>query len=136
MVVDASVLVSLLVPHDVHHGASRDWVTRHVAEGGLVVAPALLLPEVAGAVARRTAEARLARRAVRAILGVPTLRLLAVDDALARSAAALAAQLRVRGADAVYIAAASALRLPLVTWDAEQRERGAAVVDVIVPTLR
>ena len=46
MVVDASVVVSRLVAHDVHHAASRAWLTRHVSEGGLVVAPALLLPEI------------------------------------------------------------------------------------------
>jgi hypothetical protein len=50
MVVDASVVVSNLVPHDVHHAASRAWLTRHIGDGGLVVAPALLLPEIAGAI--------------------------------------------------------------------------------------
>jgi hypothetical protein len=48
--------------------ASRRCLTRHVADGGLVIAPALLLPEVAGAVARRTGEPRLARRAADAVL--------------------------------------------------------------------
>lgn len=133
MVVDASVVVSRLVPHDVHHEASRSWLTRHVAGGGLVIAPALLLPEVAGAVARRTGEPRLARRAVEAVLRLPALRLVSVDDALARTAARLAGQLRVQGADALYIAAAAALRLPLVTWDIEQRDHAAQFVEVMVP---
>jgi len=44
MVVDASVVVSRLVPHDVHHEASRRWLTRHVTEGGLVIAPARSCP--------------------------------------------------------------------------------------------
>jgi predicted nucleic acid-binding protein len=134
MVVDASVVVSRLVPHDVHHEASRRWLTRHVARGGLVIAPTLLLPEVAGAVARRTGEPRLARRAVDAVLRVPGLRLVAVDDVLARMAARLAGRLRVRGADAIYLAVAASLRLPLVTWDIEQRDRAAPLVEVLVPT--
>lgn len=133
MVVDASVVVSRLVPHDVHHEASRRWLTRHVAEGGLVIAPALLLPEVAGAVARRTGEPRLARRAVAAVLRLPALRLVPVDDSLARTAARLAGRLRLRGADAIYLAAAAGLRLPLVTWDVEQRDRAAGLVEVMVP---
>jgi predicted nucleic acid-binding protein len=133
MIVDASVVVSRLVPHDVHHQASRRWLTRHVAGGGLVIAPALLLPEVAGAVARRTGEPRLARRAVDAVLRLPSLRLVPVDDLLARAAARLASRLRVRGVDAVYIAAAAGLRLPLVTWDVEQRDRASAVVAVLSP---
>jgi predicted nucleic acid-binding protein len=133
MVVDASVVVSRLVAHDMNHEASRRWLTRHVAGGGLVIAPTLLLPEVAGAVSRRTGEPRLARRAVGALLRVPGLRRITVDDVLARTAAALAGRLRVRGADAVYIAVAANLGLSLVTWDVEQRDRGAGVVEVLTP---
>jgi predicted nucleic acid-binding protein len=133
MVVDASVVVSHLVPHDVHHAASRAWLTRHLSEGGLVIAPALLLPEIAGAVARRTGAPRLAQRAVEAVLRLPALRLVPVDDVLARRAAVLAGRLRLRGADAVYIATAATLRQPLVTWDAEQRDRAARVIQVMVP---
>jgi predicted nucleic acid-binding protein len=133
MVVDASVLVSRLVPHDAYHEASRHWLARHAARGGLVVAPVLLLPEVAGALARRTGDRRLARRAVDAILRLPGLRLLAVDEALGQMAATLAGRHRLRGADAVYVAAAATLGLPLVTWDAEQGERAGRVVAVIRP---
>ncbi|MGH9258223.1 MAG: type II toxin-antitoxin system VapC family toxin [Vicinamibacterales bacterium] len=133
MVVDASVVVSRLLPHDVHHEASRRWLTQHVADGGLLISPTLLLAEVAGAVARRTGKPRLARRAVTAVLSLPTLRLVPVDEVLARAAASLAGQFRVRGADAVYIAAAAALGVPLATWDLEQRERAAHVVEVFVP---
>lgn len=133
MVVDASVVVSRLVPHDVHHEASRRWLTQHIADGGLLIAPTLLLAEVAGAVARRTGKPRLAQRAVAAVLRLPALRLVPVDEILARAASSLAGQFRIRGADAIYIAAAAALRVPLATWDLEQRERAAHIVDVFVP---
>jgi len=136
MVVDASVVVSRLVPHDVHHEATRRWLLHHVANEGLLIAPTLLLAEVAGAVARRTGKARLARRAVAAVLRLPGLRLVPLDDALAAAAADLAGQLRVRGADAVYIAAAAALCVPLATWDLEQRERAAPVIDIFVPQVQ
>ena len=129
MVVDASVLV----PHDVHHAASRVWLTRQAGEDGLIVAPALLLPEIAGAVARRTGTPRLAARAVDAVPRLPGLRLVSIDDALARTAARLAGRLRLRGTDAVYVATAATLRLPLVTWDVEQRERSAHVIEVGTP---
>ncbi len=132
MVVDASVIVSGLLRHDAHHETSRGWLKAHVDAGGLLVAPALLLPEVAGEIARRTGRA-LARRTVDALLRLPEVRLLPVDDRLAHAAAALAGRLRVRGAHAVYIAAAVMLRLPLVTWDVEQRDRAGRVVEVIVP---
>jgi predicted nucleic acid-binding protein len=133
MIVDASVVVSHLVPHEAGHEASRRWLARHVVAGGLVIAPVLLLPQVAGAIARRTGNPRLARRAIDAVLRLPALRLLDLDETLARAAAAVAARLRARGADAVYIAAAAHLRLPLVTWDAEQRDRAAGIVEVLAP---
>jgi predicted nucleic acid-binding protein len=136
MVVDASVVVSHLVTHDVHHAASRAWLTGHVSEGGLVVAPALLLPEIAGAVARRTGAPRLARRAVEAVMRLPAFRLVPMDAVLARAAAELAGRLRLRGADAVYIATAATLGLPLVTWDAEQRERAVRIVELVIPDER
>ncbi len=133
MVVDASVMVSRLVPPDVHHDPSRRWMTDHVAGGGLLIAPAVLLPEVAGAVARRTGQARLAGRAVAAVLGIPGLRLVPVDRELTRRAAGLAGRLELRGAEAVYVAVAVALRVPLVTWDDDQRERASAVALVLTP---
>jgi predicted nucleic acid-binding protein len=135
MVVDASVIVSRLVPHDTNHEASRHWLTRHIAAGGLVIVPALLLPEVAGAVARRTGRPRLARRAVDAVLRLPELRLVPVDDVLAHTAAGLAGRLRLRGADAIYVAVAAGLSLPLVTWDSEQRERAGRLVEVLTPAI-
>jgi predicted nucleic acid-binding protein len=133
MVVDASVIVSRLVPHDTNHEASRHWLTRHIAAGRLVIVPALLLAEVAGAVARRTGRPRLARRAVDAVLRLPGLRLVPVDDMLARTAAGLAGRLRLRGADAIYLAVAASLSLPLVTWDSEQRDRARRLVEVLTP---
>ena len=49
------------------------------------------------------------------------------------TAAAIAAQQFLRGADAVYVALAGQLRMPLVTWDKELLERAAAVVPTLTP---
>ena len=106
MVVDASVWVSRLVPQDAHHAISRQWLEQYIADGGLVVAPVLLLAEISGAIARRTGEPDLARRALEGILRVPNLRLVSTDPRMGKSAARLAADLRLRGADAMYVAVA------------------------------
>ena len=98
MVVDASVWVSRLVPQDANHAATRDWLDRHLRDGGLTASPTMALAEVAGAVARRTRSARFGMRAVQALLDLPGLRLIAVDPRLAMSAARLAANLSLRGA--------------------------------------
>lgn len=133
VVVDASVWVSRLVPQDVHHLASRRWLEQVIADGRLLVAPILLLGEVAGAISRRTGEPEHAHRAVESLLRIPGLRLVSVDPQLGRAAARLAADLRLRGSDAVYVAVAHQLGLPLVTWDLEQRERARPVIVTHTP---
>jgi predicted nucleic acid-binding protein len=133
VVVDASVWVSRLVSVDVHHARTRRWLEGAVREGGLLVTPALALPELSGAIARRTRIAGLAEQAVRLVRGLPGLRLVALDGALAEHAAALAARLALRGADAVYVGLAWRLGLPLVSWDREQRARAAGAIRVSAP---
>jgi predicted nucleic acid-binding protein len=133
IVVDASVWVSRLVPADVHHGASRLWLEHAVHRCELLISPAILLAEIAGAVSRRTGEAGLAELAVRNVLRVPGVRLVSIDRRLGRQAARLAASLRLRGADAVYAATASLIGIPLVTWDSEQHSRAGALVSVRTP---
>jgi len=135
-VVDASVWVSRLVPQDAHYGDSRRWLEKHISGGGLLTAPALLLAEVAGAISRRTGEPDLANRAVETILRVPGLRLVSIDALLAKEAATLAADLGLRGADALYVAVAQHLDVPLVTWDREQGEKSAGVIDAHAPECR
>lgn len=134
MVVDASVWVSRLFNRDANHEASQRWLTEQVASGVPLVGPSLLLAEVAGAISRRYARPRLGWRAVQLLLRVPTLSLVATDDEVGTVAAEVAARLTLRGADAIYVATAHILGVPLVTWDGEQRERGGRLVTVRTPT--
>jgi predicted nucleic acid-binding protein len=56
-----------------------------------------------------------------------------VDHRLGRASAELAVRLRLRGADAVYVAVAAHLKIPLVTLDTEQRERAKGLIEVKTP---
>jgi predicted nucleic acid-binding protein len=132
-VVDASVWVSRLVPQDVHHQASRRYLEKRAAAGDPLVAPVLLLAEVAGAIARRTGAPELGRRALEGLLRFPGLRLVTMDRHLGQEMARLAADLQLRGADAAYVAVAVRLSLPLVTWDREQALRAAPRIPVLTP---
>ena len=132
-VVDASVWVSLFVASDVHHAATRAWLAACVYAGTPIVAPSIVLAEIAGAVARRTGLGADGDAAVRLATALPGMRLINIDRRLATHAAALAAALRLRGADAVYVALADLLGVPLATWDAKQVERAGGRVPTTLP---
>ncbi len=132
-VVDASVWVSRFVPNDVYHQPSYRWLESAITRGELLAAPALLLAEVAGAVSRSTGRPELAARAIDLLERLPNSRLVTVDPPLARLAARLAGQLRLRGGDALYVALAQQLGFSLFTWDRKQAERGRTATTVFAP---
>ena len=129
-VLDASVMVARLVPQDEFHNAVKTWMLEMHAAGAQFVCPSLVLTEAAGAVSRRTGSASLGRRALAGLQKLPGLRIVGMSNALVREAASLAATLGLRGADSIYVAVAKRLRVPLVTLDSEQRERGRKIVPI------
>lgn len=126
--VDASVFLSAFNPRESGHSESHRFLARLYEAGSPIIAPTLLLPEVAGAIGRGRRDADLARRFVAALRRLPHLLLIALDAALAGRAADLAAQHRLRGSDAVYGVVALQFGSTLVTLDLEQRRRLAGVV--------
>jgi predicted nucleic acid-binding protein len=130
IVVDASVWVSRLVPTDVFHEQVKYWLDDQRRQGVEYVCPSLLLPEVGGAISRRTETPQLGQQAVAALQDLPGLRLVEMDASLVNTAARLAADLGLRGADALYVAVAYRLGLPLATLDADQIKRTSEVVSI------
>jgi predicted nucleic acid-binding protein len=124
-VVDASVMVGALYPPDLHHLASRAWLRQEILAGDELIAPLLLLSEVAGAVTRRSGDRALGRQAVQRLVALRQLRLVPLDVRLSVLSTQIAIDLQLRGADAIYVALAAQIRIPLITWDREQFERGA-----------
>jgi predicted nucleic acid-binding protein len=133
IVVDASVWTAFLYPADVHHSSSRRWLDQWSANRGVILGPTLLLVEVSGAIARRTGLPAMGLQGIARIRRSPLVRLVAVDGRLAGEAADLAANLRLRGADAVYVALARREGVPLVTWDQEQLTRAQGVITTHTP---
>ncbi|MEX2598136.1 MAG: PIN domain-containing protein [Dehalococcoidia bacterium] len=132
-VVDACVWVGRFVRKDAHHLPSRSWLDGTIQRGETMALPAIALPEISGSVARQTNSTGLGAKAVSLIQELPNVRLVPVDRLLAELAAKSASELRLRGADAIYIALASYLGIPLVTWDNELIRRGGYAVDTTTP---
>jgi len=131
LVVDASVWVSRLVSEDVFHASVREWMKIQRAEKVEFLAPSLLLAEVGGAISRRTGAPEFGQKAIEQIQNLPGLRLVEMDNHLMRESAQLAAELGLRGADSTYVAVAARLNLPLVTLDADQKERAKEKIAVL-----
>jgi predicted nucleic acid-binding protein len=136
VVTDASIWVSRLLPVDAHHGRSVEWFQGNIQSGAQLTAPWLLLVEVAGAIARRTERADLGVRAAEAIIATRSIRLVAPDRRLWALAVKITADARLRGADALYVATAHDLGLPLVTLDLDQGKRASRLVPVITPNIQ
>jgi predicted nucleic acid-binding protein len=132
--VDASVFLNAFNPHEPGHEISHSFLAKLRERAVPIVAPTLLLPEVAAAISRGRGDTDLAREFAAALIRLPHLVLFPLDVALARESAAVAAQHRLRGSDAVYAAVALRFGSTLVTLDEEQRRRMAGVLPVQLPT--
>ena len=133
VVVDTSVWISRLLPTDGNHLAARTWIDQHLLGGGLLVAPILFVTEVAAALSRQTGRSTLARRAVAQLYNLPQMSLVPIDQALIDTATDLAASLGIRGADALFVALAQQLTIPLLTFDTEQIQKPAGIIRTIRP---
>lgn len=133
MIVDANIWIARYITTDAYHAQSTQWLNHQASAGTGLVGPQFVLPEVAGAVARITGSSLRGQEALNHLLAIPRLRLVPVDRTLFLEAASLAARLRLRGADSVYVAVARRLGLPLVTWDQQVAQRAGVVITVIAP---
>ncbi len=132
LTLDASVWISAYATTEPGHGDSRALVDAILLGGAGLVEPTLFPVEVAGAIARTRGEA-LARQMSGALLALPLIRWVSLDESIAARALTLAADHRLRGADAVYAAVALAHGCSLVSLDHEHLTRLTSVVPTMTP---
>jgi predicted nucleic acid-binding protein len=133
VVIDASVWVAFFVTADITHIPSYNWIDAHTQAGGLLVTPAILLTEVAAAISRRLGQVQTALSASNAIELLPVTRIVTIDTVVIKEATSIAATTRLRGMDAIYVAVAKQLALPLLTWDNEQLTRTSGLIVAVHP---
>jgi predicted nucleic acid-binding protein len=132
-VIDASVYVALINARESSHASSWTWFEEAQSIQEPISAPVILLAEVAAAVSRGVGDPALAHRVVGQLRRSKVIELVPVTAAMAARAANIAADYRIRGCDAVYIALAEQLDDHLVTLDQQQLQRGTAVVATCKP---
>ena len=91
------------------------------------------MAEVAAALSRTGTAVVLAQQYAVAIAQLPNTVMVALDEGLARQAAALGAQHKLRGADSLFLASAALFAAELVTLDREQLQRGSSIVQILSP---
>jgi len=132
--IDASVHINALNPSEAGSEESQVLLERLFRRPWPVVSPTLLLVEVAAAVTRAFDDAGRGLTVARAVRGLPGQVWVPLDDTLAEEAARLAAEHRLRGADAIYAAVARRYGATLVTRDRQQLERLRSSLSVLTPT--
>ncbi len=122
-VVDASVHLNALNPAEAGSVESQALLERLFGKPWPVISPTLLLVEVAAAVTRVFDDSTRGLAVAEAVRGLPGQVWVSLDENLAREAARLAAEHRLRGADSVYAAVAHRYGATLITLDRQQLER-------------
>ena len=131
--IDSSVFVSAARPGEPGNAESTSFLSWVRKLRPRLFLPTLVIAEVAAALSRTGSAAGLAQQYALAIGQLPNSVLVALDEGLARQAAALGAQHKLRGADSVFLASAALFAAELVTLDRQQLERGSAIVPTLSP---
>lgn len=132
-VIDTSVYVALINQHEPGYQASWTWLNLVRAQNEQLVAPAILVPEAAAALSRGMGNRQLAHRVIDRLMRSRLIELFPVTITLAERTAEIAADYKIRGCDAVFVALAEQLGVELVTLDNEQLTRSTAVIAVRRP---
>src|SRR5574341_328037 len=105
-VIDACVFVAASRPAEKHYAESIRFLEQIQQQQINLICPSLVLAECAATIARATGDPALAETFVNLIQGLRGLSLVPITESLARQAATIAAQHRLRGADSIYVATA------------------------------
>ncbi len=131
--IDANVWLAAADADEPAHDACEACLRQVLLRRARLEHPWLLLVEVSATVARKTHKPTMAAEAVSVVQAVPGHVWHALDAGLAQRAGKIAAQLTLRGADAIYTAVAQQSGAVLLTCDLELRDRAAGAIVCLTP---
>jgi len=124
---DASVWIAAADATDVCHAQSRELFLKLVVRGVQVSIPAFAVTEVACALARRMRDAPAARQLTVRGLAALKAKELPMDAPFIARSTVRGTDRFLRGADALYAAAAELAGSTLISWDGEHQKRAGAL---------
>ena len=113
--------------------ASKLWLDQYTLAGGQMIAPALVLVEVAAAISRGWGDANTAQQFANYLDNLASLTIVPLDPQLITDATSVAVQHSLRAGDAFYVAVAQNLGIPVVTFDEDIGKKASGAVSVIKP---
>ena len=132
---DASVWVNAFDQREPGHLVSRQFLDMLKVQALPIIVPNLVLVEVAGAISRTREATAEAQAFTIALSRLPHITLRVLDEVCALHALTLAAQHRLRGADAIYAAVTLQAGSILVTLDNEHLARLVDLMTVYTPAV-
>jgi predicted nucleic acid-binding protein len=131
--IDASVFINAEIEGEQFHEYSAKLMQNIRERGITVIVPEIVLPEISSAIARGTDDPENALEFVKELKQIPNIVFVPIDMELAEESSRLAAQYRLRGCDAIYVAVAFMFSARLISLDKQQSERAAECIDVATP---
>jgi predicted nucleic acid-binding protein len=132
--IDASVHINALNPTEAGSAESQAFLAKVYQQALPVYSPTLLWVEVAAALARVFDSSAQGIALAQALRILPGHIWIPLDEELAGEACLMAAEHRLRGADAIYAAVAHRYRTTLVTTDQQQINRLRSFLSVCLPS--
>jgi predicted nucleic acid-binding protein len=126
LVLGANLWIAAFDPSDAFHGDSVAVLAEAARLDLPLAGPSFLVLESTCALARRVNDPRCAQAASAQMAAHPALHLEPLSAELLAEAERLGIERRLRGADALYLATATKLGCPLLSWDEELIARGGA----------
>ncbi len=131
--IDASVFINSEIEGEQFHEDSAKLMQNIRERGITIIVPEIVLPEISSAIARGTDDPENALEFVKELKQIPNIVFIPIDMELAEESSRLAAQYRLRGCDAIYVAVAFMFNARLISLDKQQIERAAECIGVAAP---
>jgi len=131
--IDASVFINAEIEVEEFHEYSAKLMQNFRDKGITIIVPEIVLPEISSAISRGTGDPEKALVFVKELKQIPNIVFVPVDRELADHASQLAAEYRLRGCDAIYVAVAFLFRAKLISLDKQQIERAVAYIEAATP---
>jgi predicted nucleic acid-binding protein len=128
------VWITTLRSNEIYHRVSLEWVVAWTSASGLLCVPAHFPAEITGVLGRQQLDHQYVLDVLAEILSEPPFAVHPIVFTLGERAARIALMTGIRGSDAVYVALAEHLNVPLVTWDRAQLERTGRIIEVMTPS--